>query len=65
MLPSKKIQGSFSAICEEVEKLQKLELPENIQEGLKNIWLIAKHQSDVRGAQGNHGGCTARKGCSR
>ncbi len=65
MLPSDKIDKGFKAICEEAEKLQKLDLPEEVQAGLKTIIVIAKHQNDVRGMEGGHcshgkGGC----GCS-
>ncbi len=63
MLPSNKIEKGFNAICEEAEKLQQLELSEEVQSGLKTIVLIAKHQSDIRGLDASHcchghkGGC--------
>lgn len=51
MLASDKIAAAFVAICEEAEKLQKSDLGESVQSGLKTIISIAKHQSDIRNAQ--------------
>lgn len=51
MLASDKIAAAFTAICEEAEKLQKADLGDSAQQGLKTIISIAKHQSDIRNAQ--------------
>ncbi len=57
MLSTQKIATAFEAICEEVEKLQNLDLPDEVKQGLDSIRTIAKHQSDVRGA--DKGACKA------
>jgi hypothetical protein len=51
MLSTQKITNAFEAICEEVEKLEGLDLPDEVKQGLKSIHSIAKHQNDVRGAK--------------
>ena len=61
MLSTDKISGAFKAICEEVEKLQQKDLPPKVQNRLKTIVSIAKHQSDIRGAK--KGSCKSKKKC--
>ena len=51
MLASEKIARAFQAICEEVDKIKKDNLPPKAQKRLRTIVSIAKHQSDIRGAQ--------------
>jgi hypothetical protein len=51
MLASEKIARAFQAICEEVDKIKKDDLTPKTQKRLKTIVSIAKHQSDIRGAQ--------------
>lgn len=55
MLSTDKISQAFTAICEEIEKIKKEDLPPKVKKRLKTIVSIAKHQSDIRGAQ--KGGC--------
>ena len=57
MLSTQKISNAFEAICEEVEKLENLDLPDEVKQGLKSIRSIAKHQNDVRGAK--KGSCSS------
>ncbi len=57
MLSTEKISKAFEAICEEVEKIEHLDLPDEVKQGLTSIRTIAKHQSDVRGA--DKGACKA------
>lgn len=57
MLSTQKIANAFDAICEEVDKLERLDLPEEVKQGLKSIRSIAKHQNDVRGSK--KGSCSA------
>ena len=59
MLATDKIHGAFNAICEEVDKIKKGDLPQKTQKRLKTIVSIAKHQSDIRGAK--KGECKAHK----
>lgn len=59
MLATDKISKAFIAICEEVDKIKKDDLPAKTQKRLKTIVSIAKHQSDIRGAK--KGGCKAHK----
>ena len=61
MLASEKIAKAFTAISEEAEKLQQEKSSEVIQQGLKTIVSIARHQSDIRGAES--GSCTSHKRC--
>jgi hypothetical protein len=62
MLPSDNISKAFEAICEEAEKIRKKDnLPDKVKKRLKNIILIAKHQSDVRGMKGEC--CHSTKKC--
>lgn len=63
MLSTEKIKNAFLAICEEAEKLKNNRNPEELEKGLTQIILIAKHQSDIRGAA--KGSCTAKEkgGC--
>lgn len=49
MLASEKIARAFQAICEEVDKIKKDDLPPKAKKRLKTIVSIAKHQSDIRG----------------
>ncbi len=56
MLCTDKIANAFTAICEEVDKIKKGDLPEKTRKRLKTIVSIAKHQSDIRGAK--KGTCT-------
>ncbi len=51
MLATDKIQKAFDAIVEEAEKALKKDLPKKAKKNLKNIINVAKHQSDVRGAE--------------
>lgn len=48
MLSTQKISNAFEAICEEVEKLEGLDLSDEAKQGLKTIRSIAKHQNDIR-----------------
>ncbi len=57
MLSTQKITKAFEAICEEVEKLEGKDLPDEVKQGLKSIRSIAKHQNDVRGAE--KGSCSS------
>ena len=59
MLCTEKIANAFIAICEEVDKINKEDLPKKTRKRLKTIVSIAKHQSDIRGA--GQGACTGRK----
>jgi len=59
MLSTDKISDAFKAICEEVDKIKKDDLPEKTKKRLKTIVSIAKHQSDIRGAK--KGKCKAHK----
>ena len=59
MLSTEKISKAFVAICEEVDKIKKDDLPEKAKKRLKTIVSIAKHQSDIRGAK--KGSCKAHK----
>jgi hypothetical protein len=59
MLCTDKIANAFTAICEEVDKIKKDDLSKKAQKRLKTIVSIAKHQSDIRGAQ--KGKCKAHK----
>ena len=61
MLATDKLSGAFKAICEEAEKLQKKDLSPKVQRRLKTIISIAKHQSDIRGA--NKGACKSKSKC--
>ena len=58
MLSTEKIKNAFAAICEEAEKLKKTQDADAIEKGLTQIILIAKHQSDIRGAA--KGSCTSK-----
>ncbi len=51
MLSTEKISGAFKAIVEEAEKLQNNPSAEEMNERIKMIIQIAKHQSDIRGAE--------------
>jgi hypothetical protein len=51
MLSTDKISNAFKAICEEAEKLLKKELSPKAEKRVKTIISIAKHQSDIRGAE--------------
>lgn len=57
MLSTQKITNAFEAICEEVEKLEVMDLPDEAKKRLKSIRSIAKHQNDVRDAK--KGSCSA------
>ncbi len=57
MLNTQKIAKAFDAICEEVEKLESLDLPDEVKQGLKSIRSIAKHQNDIRDAK--KGSCSS------
>ena len=59
MLSTEKISKAFVAICEEVDKIKKDDLPKKTKKRLKTIVSIAKHQSDIRGAK--KGSCKAHK----
>ncbi len=59
MLSTEKIANAFTAICEEVDKINKEDLSNKAQKRLKTIVSIAKHQSDIRGAK--KGKCKAHK----
>jgi len=59
MLSTEKIANAFTAICEEVDKINKDDLSNKAQKRLKTIVSIAKHQSDIRGAK--KGKCKAHK----
>ena len=59
MLATDKISTAFAAICEEVDKIKKDDLPGKTQNRLKTIISIAKHQSDIR--QASKGSCKAHK----
>lgn len=58
MLSTQKITHAFEAICEEVEKLEGLDLPDQAKQGLKSIRSIARHQNDVREAK--KGSCSSK-----
>lgn len=57
MLSTDKISNAFKAICEEAEKMQKQDVPEQVKSGLSTIISIAKHQNDIRGSV--EGSCQA------
>ncbi len=57
MLSTDKIKNAFTAICEEVEKLENVELDDETRNTLNTIRSIAKHQSDIREAK--KGSCKA------
>ncbi len=57
MLSTQKITNAFEAICEEVEKLEGLDISDEVKQGLKSIRSIAKHQNDVREAK--KGSCSS------
>jgi hypothetical protein len=59
MLATDKISAAFRAIVEESEKGLSQSAPEAMQEHLKIIISIARHQSDIRSAA--PGSCTAEK----
>lgn len=59
MLSTEKISKAFVAICEEVDKIKKDDLPAKTKRRLQTIVSIAKHQSDIRGAK--KGSCKAHK----
>ena len=42
------IANAFNAIVEEAQTLQKRDLPDDVQAGIKTIISIAKHQNDIR-----------------
>lgn len=48
MLSTEKIAKAFAAIVEEASLAQNPDLPEAVQNHLKTIVSIAKHQSDIR-----------------
>ncbi len=50
MLSTEKISKAFAAIVEEASLAQNPDLPEAVQNHLKTIVSIAKHQSDIRHA---------------
>ena len=56
ILASDKIAAAFKAIVEEAEKALEKDMPKKAEKRLKNIVLIAKHQSDIRKA--DKGSCT-------
>ncbi len=51
MLSTEKIANAFTAICEEVDKINKDDLSGKARKRLRTIVSIAKHQSDIRGAK--------------
>lgn len=57
MLSTQKITNAFEAICEEVKKLEGLDLSDEVKQRLKSIRSIANHQNDVRGAK--KGSCSS------
>ncbi len=57
MLSTQKITNAFEAIVEEVEKLEGHDLPEAVEQGLKTIRSIARHQNDIRDSK--EGSCAA------
>ena len=57
MLSTEKIRNAFNAICEEAERLQNGDLPDQVKDGLATIISIAKHQNDIRNAA--KGSCKA------
>lgn len=59
MLASDKIKNAFEAICDEIEKIDTVNLDDNTKESLRLIRSIAKHQSDIR--QSTKGSCTAKE----
>ena len=42
------IANAFKAIVEEAQSLQAQDLPEDVQQKIKTIISIAKHQNDIR-----------------
>ena len=42
------IANAFKAIVEEAQDLQTQDLPEDVQQKIKTIISIAKHQNDIR-----------------
>jgi len=63
MLATDKISNGFKAIIEEAEKLSQTNPSEDVAAGLKTIISIAKHQSDIRGAES--GDCKSHSGCKK
>ena len=61
MLATDKISNAFKAIVEEAEKISKDATAEDVLKVSKTIISIAKHQSDIRGAEGGH--CTSKCAC--
>ncbi len=51
------IANAFKAIVEEAQTLQGRDLPEDVQQKIKTIISIAKHQNDIR--QSAKGSCKA------
>jgi len=58
MLSTDKLSRAFLAIIEEAEKVEGNDIPKKVQKRLKTIVSIAKHQSDIRGA--NKGKCCSK-----
>ena len=52
------IANAFKAIVEEAQALQGHDLPEDVQQKIKTIISIAKHQNDIR--KSAQGSCKAR-----
>ena len=52
------IAQAFTAIIEEAQQLQRQDLAENVQQTIKTIISIAKHQNDIR--QSTKGSCKAK-----
>lgn len=51
MLSTEKISKAFLAIIEEAEKAQKKNSSDKVNKRLQTIISMAKHQSDIRGAE--------------
>lgn len=51
------IANAFKAIIEEAQSLQGQDLPDDVQQKVKTIISIAKHQNDIR--QSAQGSCKA------
>lgn len=61
MLATDKISNAFKAIIEEAEKIAGAAPGDEVAKGVKTIISIAKHQSDIRGAEG--GTCSSKSKC--
>lgn len=62
MLATDKISSAFKAIVEEAEKIAGAAPGDDVAKGIKTIISIAKHQSDIRGADAGKCPSTSKSG---